>query len=132
MSEPQYRFRSALATLAIDAVKRQPADERMMSFSPEERRQLADAPVQTIAGRLAAKQAVRTLLAETASPAVSDADFEIVADAHGAPHLRDWPALALRAALSPRSELGLSISHTRDHAYGLAVLQERLDDDAGR
>jgi hypothetical protein len=75
-------------------------------FSAGERQALADATAPTIAGRLALKRAVGAVLPDsTRMP-------EIGTSTSGAPELRAGEPIFL------------SVSHTADFAYGLAVRQD--------
>jgi phosphopantetheinyl transferase (holo-ACP synthase) len=85
-----------------------------------EQTRLATAPVRRLAGVIAAKRAVLQAAGETAA-GYTERDVQIGHDADGAPRLHDVPA-PLRLALS-QQRLHISISHTGDHAYGLAVLE---------
>ena len=104
---------SQLSVVPIAAVRDERASVLAASFSAEEAHRLTDAPAQTVAGLLALKRAVAELLGS------DERAIELDHDERGAPVL-----------LGPRAErLVVSISHTRSHAYGLAVVERGNDDD---
>jgi phosphopantetheinyl transferase (holo-ACP synthase) len=111
--------RAALATVAIASVRPAEARARLLEAccSPAEAAELAPRHPRTTAGFLAVKDALCELYGELAPTlAVARRDFVLGHDERGAPIVVAAPPL--EAALS------ISISHTRDHAYGLAVADE--------
>lgn len=85
---------------------------------------LAAAPLRRLAGVIAAKRAVLEAAREAADGAAesyAERDVQIGHHADGAPWLQGVPA-PLRQALREQ-RLHISISHTGDHAFGLAVLE---------
>ncbi len=85
---------------------------------------LAAAPLRRLAGVIAAKRALLEAAREAAAGSAdryTERDVQIGHDADGAPCLQDVPA-SLRQALREQ-RLRISISHTGDHAFGLAVLE---------
>jgi phosphopantetheinyl transferase (holo-ACP synthase) len=104
------------------AAARQATEEACLGA--EERARLVDAPVRRLAGVIAAKRAVLALARgpETcAGGGFGEREVDIGHDPDGAPRLHGVP-LPLRSALS-QQRLHISISHTGDHAFGLAVLE---------
>ena len=84
---------------------------------------LKTAPVQTVAGQVALKTALVTLVAHCFDTiALKPQQVEIFRHPDGAPHLA--PAADLPAALidALTTRVRVSISHTREYAVGLAVL----------
>lgn len=111
--------RAALATVAIGPVRAAAARAALLAscFSPAEAAELAPRHPRTTAGFLAVKDALCELYRELApTRAVAPRDFVLRHDERGAPVIVEAPPLD--AALS------ISLSHTRDHAYGLAVADE--------
>jgi phosphopantetheinyl transferase (holo-ACP synthase) len=89
-----------------------------------ERARLAGAPVRRLAGVIAAKRAVLQLVRQPDEPGsggFGERDVQVGHDPDGAPRLDAVP-LPLQAALA-RQGVRISISHTGDHAFGLAVLE---------
>jgi phosphopantetheinyl transferase (holo-ACP synthase) len=91
-------------------------------FAPQERREAEALPDRTVAGRLAVKEATAGLLRERGWT-ISPSAVILGRGEGGAPLL-----LGLPAAVGAGRRILISISHTRDHACGLAV----LEDDGGR
>jgi hypothetical protein len=111
--------RAALAVVAIESLRAPEARAALLEacFSPAEAAALGPRHPRTTAGFLAVKDALCELYAELApSRAVAPRDFVLGHDERGAPVVIEAPPL--EAALS------ISLSHTRDHAYGLAVADE--------
>lgn len=111
-------LRSALEVLAIADVEREREELSERCFSPGERAEVGGRRVQTTAGFLAAKRALVRLWGELGCGTPRERDFVLTHRPSGA------PAVASAPGLPPGLELRVSISHTRQHAYGLAVAAE--------
>jgi phosphopantetheinyl transferase (holo-ACP synthase) len=116
-----YLIRPAAAQLetlqvaAVDAERGQIEEEH---FSPREIADLGSRRVQSIAGALALKRALVRLWS-AAGAATVPREFEIGHHANGAPRLAAAPGGVSLA------DVYVSISHTRQWAYGLTALAER-------
>lgn len=89
-------------------------------FSPEEKKFLITRPVQTTAGFVALKQALCLFTEELFSQPLAPHDITIRHLANGAPAITALPPELTDSGLR-QENLFISISHTRDHAYGLVV-----------
>jgi phosphopantetheinyl transferase (holo-ACP synthase) len=107
-------IRSVLVSIDIEEVERNRDALLDTHFSPEERAELAARHIRSAAGRLALKRAILGLLSDR--PRLTEKDIVLN-------RLPNSPPL-LVSALDPPGNLLLSISHTGNTAYGLAVLQE--------
>jgi phosphopantetheinyl transferase (holo-ACP synthase) len=112
--------RSRLETLAVAEVE---ADRRQIEerfFSPPEIADLGSRRVQSLAGLLTLKRALAALGVEAGCAATTaPGDFELSHHASGAPRLVAVPeGIAL-------GDVFVSISHTRQWAYGLAAIGGR-------
>jgi len=108
---PAGSYRETLQVAAVEAERRGIEAEH---FSPAEIAALGGRRAQSVAGALALKQALVRLWAE-AGAAAAPRDFELGHHASGAPRLVAAPAgVAL-------TDVHVSISHTRQWAYGLAA-----------
>jgi phosphopantetheinyl transferase (holo-ACP synthase) len=115
MNQRKQLIRSILVSLDIEEVQRNRDALLDTHFSPEERAELAARHIRSTAGRLALKRAVLGLLPDR--PQLTEKDIVLK-------RLPNCPPL-LVSVLDPPGNLFLSISHTRNTAYGLAVLQEQ-------
>jgi phosphopantetheinyl transferase (holo-ACP synthase) len=103
--------------VAIEPVRAGRAALLEACFSPAEAAELEPRHPRTTAGFLAVKEALRELYRELApSRAVEARDFVLGHDRRGAPVLLEAPPIGVAVTIS--------LSHTRDHAYGLAVADE--------
>lgn len=107
-------IKSMLVSIDIEEVERDRDTLLDTHFSPEERAELATRHIRSTAGRLALKRAVLGLLSDR--PQLTEKDIVLK-------RLPNCPPLMV-SVLDPPGNLLLSISHTRNTAYGLAVLQE--------
>jgi phosphopantetheine--protein transferase-like protein len=111
---------SRLETLAVAEVEaeRRQIEERF--FSPAEIGDLGNRRVQSLAGFLTLKRALAALGVDTGcATAAGPRDFELSHHANGAPRLVAVPeGIAL-------ADVFVSISHTRQWAYGLAAIGGR-------
>jgi hypothetical protein len=88
------------------------------AFSPPEVRDLENRPAQSWAGFLAVKRALIALTRDCTGIDCTEADFVLGHESSGAPVLLDMPG-----QLRSSGSIAISVSHTRAHAYGLAVLE---------
>jgi phosphopantetheinyl transferase (holo-ACP synthase) len=114
MNQRKQLIRSILVSIDIEEVQKDREALVNTHFSPEERVELADRHVRSTAGRLALKRAILGHL--TDRPTLTEKDIVIS-------RLPNNPPLLISVLDLPGS-LFLSISHTRNTALGLAVLQE--------
>jgi phosphopantetheinyl transferase (holo-ACP synthase) len=113
--------RSRLETLAVAAVEaeRRQIEERF--FSPAEIGDLGSRRVQSLAGFLTLKRALAALGVDAdCATAAGPGDFELSQHANGAPRL-----VAVREGIA-LADVFVSISHTRQWAYGLAAIRGRV------
>ena len=115
MNQHKRLIRSILVSIDIEEVQRDRDALLDTHFSPEERTELATRHVRSTAGRLALKRAVLGLLSDR--PILTEKDIVLK-------RLPNNPPL-LVSVLDLPGNLFLSISHTRNTAHGLAVLQEQ-------
>jgi len=111
--------RARLEQVPISAVKEQRDILEAEHLSASETRELSSRGDQTVAGFLAVKRALCELHRETGKTAeVTPRHFVLTHDPEtGAPTLAAWPEMD--------GPIFVSISHTRDNAYGLAVVEDR-------
>ncbi len=84
----------------------------------------ANRHVQTVAGFVAVKRALCTLYARLGLGKWSERDFVLTHTANGAPTIISCPPCRHDESGAPALGLHISIAHTKQHAYGLAVYQE--------
>ena len=114
---------SALESVSIAEVEHQRDELAARFFGAEEFAAIAGRRAQTTAGFLAAKRALVRLFAEGAGkPRFEERDFRLTHEPNGAPRVASLPA-----GVQAEGKLRISISHTRDFAYALAVLEGDLD-----
>jgi len=106
---------SYLDTLQVAATEAERPRIEAEHFSPAEIAALGGRRAQSVAGALALKQALVRLWAGAGAPAAAPRDFELWHHASGAPRLVAAPAGVALA------DVFVSISHTRQWAYGLAA-----------
>jgi len=93
-------------------------------FTPDELAEIPAGRPQTLAGSLAVKRALVQLAAALGEPVqVAEKDFVLSHDRRGAPRLVSAPAPVGPAVPARLADVRISISHTREWAYGLAVYQ---------
>lgn len=108
---------SYIETLQVAAVEAERGRIEAEHFSPAEIANLGGRRAQSVAGALALKQALVRLWAGGGAPVgVTLRDFELGRYENGAPRLVAAPAGVALA------EVSVSISHTRQWAYGLAAI----------
>ena len=125
MSEAQGEVRSFLAAVAIADVKKDREAIALQSFSATELAELANRRAQTMAGFLALKRALLLCLFSLRIEA-TEKELLIGHEAGGAPCWTPSPELAQRAG-ARLPKLYLSVSHTREWAYGLVAWQGGAD-----
>lgn len=114
---------SMVEMVDIDEVKNNRRAILDSCFNPEEQNELARRHVRSTAGVLALKQALCSLVYQMTGQALIKKDFLISRLATGRPVLKSMPAHLSSSSFRYRN-LFLSISHSRQTAYGLAVYQE--------
>ena len=113
------RITSAVARQPIREVERQRDDVESWWLGDIEREAMSRRHVQSLAGIVAAKKAIIRLAGEPPCD-TGPADIRIGHDERGAPVVEALPAnLASRLP----GKLHVSITHTREFAWGLAVLE---------
>jgi len=97
--------------------------ENLGTLTAAEVEELAQRHIQSMAGVVAAKRALQSLLADLGETRADARTITVLHDPDGAPRLSRHPRLPL--GLGP---IHLSITHTRTHAYALVTsnsLQEK-------
>ncbi|HOE67995.1 MAG TPA: hypothetical protein PLO62_15860 [Candidatus Hydrogenedentes bacterium] len=84
----------------------------------------ANRHVQTVAGFVAVKRALCGVCARLGLGEWSERDFVLTHTANGAPRIAACPKRLCDENGAPMPGLYISIAHTKQHAYGLAVYQE--------
>jgi len=105
-------YLETLQVAAVEAGRRRIEEEH---FSPTEVAAFGRRRAQSVAGALALKRALARLLADTGGAPAAPRDFELGHHPSGAPLLLAAPAGVALASVF------VSISHTRQWAYGLAA-----------
>jgi phosphopantetheinyl transferase (holo-ACP synthase) len=113
---------SFLEIVSLASVKRARRGFMRRNFYPKETDRLNNAPLQTIAGMIALKRALKKLIAAVCGARTGAKEIVLSHDKNGAPRL---VALAQKAGMPDKKNIRISISHSKTHAYGLAVLQQR-------
>ena len=97
-------------------------------FTDGERGAAQGRPAQSIAGICAVKQALAALCRSLCTEGIfREKAFEIVHTPDGAPRIGRFPDFSVGNRTYTKETFSISISHTRATAYGLAVVQERID-----
>lgn len=111
---------TVMERVTIDQVRQEQAQIELECFTPVELAQLAQRRIQSLAGSLVVKRALRTLhdlLTPPASLPATERMFILNRAIHTPPViLEGWQVTGGR--------VWVSLAHTRSHAYGLAVWQE--------
>jgi len=116
---------SFLEIVVIEQVKAEWSSISKTCFSEGEIEELSSRPFQSAAGMVALKRALVALAASRGNAAgLAERDFTLCHDARGAPRLEAVPDALSAGAGSGSLKVRLSLSHTRKHACGLAVLAE--------
>ena len=116
---------SFLEIVSLAGVKRARSGIMRRSFSPKETGRLNNAPLQSIAGMFALKKALAKMAAAVCGVRMNGKEFVLSNDKNGAPRLVALPAKS-GAGMPDKKDIRISISHSKTHAYGLAVLQKRV------
>jgi phosphopantetheinyl transferase (holo-ACP synthase) len=113
---------SFLEIVSLAGVKRAKSGIMRRNFSPKEKGRLINAPHQTIAGMLALKRALKKMIAAVCGARTGAKEIALSHDKNGAPRL---VALAQKAGMPDKKNIRISVSHSKTHAYGLAMLQQK-------
>ncbi len=111
---------SFLEIVPVAHVKRSRAVMMKENLSRSEIVRLAHAPAQTIAGIIALKRALVSLVRATSTSAVTVNEIELSHSRSGAPRLISF-AKKRGAAAPAKKDIRLSVSHTKTHAFAIAV-----------
>jgi phosphopantetheinyl transferase (holo-ACP synthase) len=118
---------SFLEIVAVDHVKAQWSSLSKSCFSQDEIDALSSRPIQSAAGAVALKRAlVRLGSSRWNAPGLAEKDFTLSHDPGGAPRLESMAGAAAAAAGGGPAGIRISLSHTKKHACGLAVLVEEI------
>jgi holo-[acyl-carrier protein] synthase len=115
---------SFLEIVSLARVKRARSGIMRRNFSLKEIDRLNDVPLQSIAGMFALKKALAKMTAAACGVRMSGKEFVLSNDKNGAPRLVALPVKS-GAGMPDKKDIRISISHSKTHAYGLAVLQQR-------
>jgi holo-[acyl-carrier-protein] synthase len=115
---------SFLEIVSLASVKRAKSDLVRRNFSPRKTEKLNSAPLQTIAGVIALKKALVKMITAVCGKRMSGKDIVLSHDKNGAPRLIAMPEIA-GVGMPDKKNIRISVSHTKTHAYGLAVLHSR-------
>lgn len=113
---------SFLEIVPLAGVKRARSDIMRRNFSPKETNRLNNAPLQSIAGMLALKKALAKMTADVCGKRMNGKNIVLSIEKNGAPRLVALPAKS-GAGMPDKKDIRISISHSKTHAYGLAVFQ---------
>jgi phosphopantetheinyl transferase (holo-ACP synthase) len=103
-------------------------DDRAAWLSQEEELGLAGKPAMSAAGFVALKRAILRLLLHVAPDLKLGAKDIVLGHAgNGAPVILSTPSIPGRCAAALARRTRVSISHTKTHGCGLAVLEEGAD-----
>ena len=103
-------------------------ENRAAWLSPEEELGLAGKPAMSAAGFVALKKAILRLLLHAAPDARFGAKDIVLGHAgNGAPVILSMPSIPGRCVAGIARRTRVSISHTKTHGCGLAVLEEGAD-----
>ncbi len=113
--------------VSIDTFKHEFTTLRDSCFNDEELQELEERPLQSKAGVYAIKKALvnlyKTLLK---AEQVTEKMFIISHKKNGAPRIKKAPNIPKSLNRFSKKNIHISISHNRDHAYGLAAIQENM------
>ena len=115
---------SFLEIVPLAGVRRARSDIMWRNFSSKETDRLNNAPLQSIAGMIALKKALAKMAAAVCGVRMSGKEIVLSNDKNGVPRLVALPAKS-GAGMPDKKDIRISISHSKTHAYGLAVLQQR-------
>jgi len=111
----------------IDQVKNNRQTILDSSFNIAEREKLEKRHIRSTAGVLALKKALCTLTHQITGKVLNEKDFLISRSAAGAPILQSLPDQVRHLSFQNKNVF-LSISHSKQTAYGLAVYQEEASE----
>ena len=100
------------------------------NFSPKETGRLINAPLQTIAGMIALKRAMVKMIAAVCGQRMSGKNIVLSHDKNGAPRLVVLPQKA-GTGMPDKKNIRISVSHSKTHAYGLAVISQKRKNNEG-
>lgn len=126
MSRKMRVIRSFLEIVLLADVKRSRNVVMEEKFSIREKAHLARAPLQTVAGFLAVKKAVAALAASVSGVGLDEREVVLSHAKSGAPRLVSIPK-KLCADMPDKKNILVSISHSKTHAFGLAVFKLQRD-----
>ena len=119
--------RSSLAKVSIAEVERSRSKFEAQAFGEAERAELRGRRAQTVAGFLALKRALSALFeGMSGGTALTERDIVLTHRENGAPSWAPSPVWLARR-LKPLPVVQVSVSHTREWAYALAVCVESAD-----
>jgi phosphopantetheinyl transferase (holo-ACP synthase) len=122
MNDNSMTITSFLEIVSLAGVKRAKSGIMRRNFSLKETDRMFNAPVQTIAGMIALKRALKKMIAVVYGASTGAKEIVLSHDKSGAPRL---VALPQKAGMPEKKNIRVSVSHSKTHAYGLAVLQQR-------
>jgi len=118
------QIRTFVETVAIPEIATRRAEIETACFAQQESASLLR--LQTLAGIVCVKRAVKAALASrTALAVVDEKDIVIGHDGQGAPIILELPAAACFRGKG--HTLCISLSHTKNHACGCAVIEQEPD-----
>jgi KDO2-lipid IV(A) lauroyltransferase len=127
---PATSARCGIDTVEIARIERlvreSPPEDLLKLYSPDELRESGDGPgrAASLAARFAAKEACLKLFPrETALNLVTAADFAVIRDAYGAPHVTCSPAANAVLGRHRIKSIGLSLTHDRGSASAVALAE---------
>jgi phosphopantetheinyl transferase (holo-ACP synthase) len=120
----QKRVVSFLETISIAETETRCAELLTSHFTRREQASFKNKPIQSIAGQLALKTAVCRLADELLNAGSTDPrSIEICRDENGAPNIIEASTPDREINEIIKNEIFVSISHSRETAVGLAVLE---------
>jgi len=118
---------SVIEMVDIDEVKNHQKNILDSSFNTDEWEELEKRHIRSTAGVLALKKALCTLTRKITGKTLNKKDFLISRLASGAPVLQSLPDQVCHLSYQHKN-IFLSISHSKQTAYGLAVYQEEASE----
>ncbi len=114
--------RSYLETVFLPDIARDKEAVLEAYFSPDENEKIKNGRIGTIGCNLAAKRAAKKVLSSSGFSGLVEKEIEIGRGKNGAPEVR------FHRDDIPTGDVHVSLSHTADTAYGLAVYEIGKDD----
>jgi phosphopantetheinyl transferase (holo-ACP synthase) len=124
MKNKIFAVTSFLEIVPLAGVKRSMRRLVRSYFSKQETAGPGHASVQSVAGMLACKAALVKMILAVAGVRISRKEIVLSHLRNGAPRLAGI-ARKKRAYVPDIKSIRISVSHTKTHAYGLAVLQQK-------